>query len=485
MSVSASGISRSASGISDIGSEHGDLFSGEDIEGSDNGDDMSQLGEEINNFGNKEFEIGLVNTNFDNNTKKEIYYAGVYINEGGANDNSIIKIHNSIINNNNKPYFPLYTIIEDDVIYTYEMSNDPINYVDGQPFASFYLFESNSKINDLDNYKVSVDETIPFKYVFPSLTVADIDNILQNNKGLLNNKGLFNKFFTTVTPTNPSPAASGGKRRALSSCGSNSKINAMLQLLFDIEDFKTNIDGLSTNATDNNIKTLSANLKTIFDFINGVGSDEDKNVCPAIESIQTVFDIKNTDDFKTVSTKFYEGMNTYFDLKNHYGFVADNIQYFPYLLNEGANYESIKKYVNTYFKDKQTLFLNSQNYIAIGFFSNSKHKMEISNEISVLDSASMTKSFYLVGYQYLKDDTNTFAYKNIVLNKKFEDNKQERRSPLNIGSDDTKSNFVALYSSTPPSKPFFGGSDSDSDEPHKQVKTKFRVSRRKSRKSKK
>jgi hypothetical protein len=107
----------------------------------------------------------------------------------------------------------------------------------------------------------------------------------------------------------------------------------------------------------------------------------------------------------------------------------------------------------------------------------------------------------------LKDDGKSFAYKNILLNKKFEDDKEESRSFLGIGSDGTKSYFVALYSSTnpevlPPPKSstfnkfiklsktpqaslFSGGSDSDSNDPPKEVQTKFRVSRRKSRKSKK
>ncbi len=124
--------------------------------------------------------------------------------------------------------------------------------------------------------------------------------------------------------------------------------------------------------------------------------------------------------------------------------------------------------------------------------------MEISKEISVLKKdknyvkSDDVDTFILVGYQYLKDDGTSFAYKNIALGEKFEDGTMQGRSTIGSLSNDTKSSFVALYKRKPQKSSFFnkiypfkGGSDSESDELHKQVQTKFRVSRRKSRKSKK
>jgi hypothetical protein len=454
---------------------------------------------------------------------------------------------------------PLYNIVFDNENYEYayiEKTAIPIQ--NDQPIASFYVITSQIDLDDLDDlfgiekYKVSGGALKPpYKYVFPSLTINDINDI--NSNSMLKIEEEIEEEIegkeSTKTPV------SGGKRRALSSCNSTSKIstskiNAMLQLLYDIEKFKNYIDNYTPDEGEDetviNKNNLAANFKTIFDFINGVGSDEDKNVCPAIESIQTVFGIKNTDDFKTVSITFYDKMNEYFgsNLKDIYGLktiktnnITNNITKeitkeitttttFPYLLSDSATYKSVKEYIDTLFKEKSSitkLISYDQKYIAIGFFpnNNNKNKMEISNEISVLYNATSAtpetpetpatpKTFYLVGYQYLKDDGKSFAYKNIVLNTKFEDGIDKSRKLLSGPDKDTKLVFVALYSSTKPevlphlpptkslslsnivsrfSSPFKitrgGGSDSESDELHKQVQTKFRVSRRKSRKSKK
>lgn len=490
-------------------------MSGENGDSNADSAEGSQI--EVIQSNNKQAESGYINDNFTINSFKTAYYASED-NTSTSTSGSTIQISSIPPNTTPNNYSSLYDIALPNA--TYSLTNSALP--DISNIASFYVFKSDSKIENLENYKVSGDETTPFKYVFPSLTVADIDEIFAS-----------------------SPAASGGKRRALSSCTKSgtepAKINAMLQLLYDIEDFKTNIDGLSTSATDNNIKTLSANLKTIFDFINGVGSAEDKNVCPAIEKIQTFFNINTTtDDLKTVSNKIYEGMNTIFEseFKNEYGLIKinnsgtylPNLPYFvPDLTRQMNKPKSLKSlieimdYINNSFSISTAPKLegaitapklnDDAKYIVIGY--DRTDKIKISNKINVLsndakDDNRATKPFYLVGYQYLKDNTTKFAYKNILLNKKFEDDKEESRSFLGIGSDDTKSNFVALYSSTkpevlPPPPPqkssnfnkfiklsktpqaslFSGGDDSEiSNEPPKQVQTKFRVSRRKSRKSK-
>lgn len=540
-----SGLSNSKININgnENGSENGDLFSGQDIE-------ESNISEPPFNIQTEDLKVRMMNVDI-----KQIniipHYACVYEYNANASSSASTNVNINVSNTikiSTKPpqnideYESLYNILPENQNYEYEYIGDA-EFTNGcnKNFASFGVIEYKSKIDGFEDYEVS--NVGPFKYVFPSLTANHIIEVI--NGALMISKNPVGQLHT-ITSTGPqSPSVSGGKRRALSDCGSKSSINAMLQLFYDIEDFKTYIvndyeklqDIEPENYTgnmdyDNNkkINNLAENLKIIFDYINGNGSDSDSDkqkVCGAIGSIQQLFDFEEKDVLMVdISTKFYKGMNTYFGskLKNYELFGKSNTRNFPLLLDTKAKDNSIKEYIKRIYDSTDAAYQNdpnlnyikqvsdNQKYIAIGFFAENKdkiHRMEISKEISVLKYnqtiGSMQKNndtFELVGYQYLKDDNTHSSYKNIASGQKFEDNTVQGRSTIGSLSNDTKSNFVALYkkkSNTsllpppPPQKssfisnlnPFKGGSDSESDELHKQVQTKFRVSRRKSKKSKK